>query len=222
MPSRHRAKQLMDRARDEEPAIVDRVKHLVHVIGMTNRQCARELHTCPNYVGAIRKTYNITLPDGRWHRFHPVAAHKVDRPDLVLPVAYLDEPEARIAGQLEQLMDREKRLLCPEFSKWLQRLCVLLTLLLPVHASAHDWYSDLRNARGGSCCNGKDCREVAECITPKKREGLELKPGVCSPIDYSRVLPMPSPDGKSHACTGPSISEPGGVAARCIVLGASA
>jgi hypothetical protein len=54
-------------------------------------------------------------------------------------------------------------------------------------------------------------------VTDKGTEGLVLAPGTCSPIDWSKVLRLPSPDGQAHACTAISRAPPG-VAARCIVL----
>lgn len=211
----HRNRRELQRAMNASPAFVDKVRHCISVLGMTNFDCAKHLSKSQNLIGAIRNYYAIGRPDEA----------RVEGDSWLGPVPsapkWLAGPQGRLAAQLDQLMDREKHLLCPEFSKWLTRCTVLVATLLPLQASAHDWYEGLRSPAGGSCCNGQDCRPVAECITADKREGIELKPGTCSPINYSKVLAMPSPDGKTHACTGPSVHPPG-VVARCIILGGSA
>lgn len=65
-------------------------------------------------------------------------------------------------------------------------------------AFAHDFYSGLKRPDGGSCCNGKDCTPVQMCVRDG-REGVEIE-GACRPIEWSKVLPMLSPDGQAHAC----------------------
>ena len=96
-------------------------------------------------------------------------------------------------------------------------LAVAMLLLSQGIATAHDWYGELKTPNGGSCCGNRDCKPVDFCVTDKGTEGLVLAPGTCSPIDWSKVLRLPSPDGQAHACTAISRAPPG-VAARCIVL----
>lgn len=82
------------------------------------------------------------------------------------------------------------------------RVCLAaLALLSTAPAHAHDWYSGLKRPDGGSCCNGKDCSAVRMCVQDG-HEGVEIN-GKCRPIEWSKVLPMPSPDGQAHACHGP-------------------
>jgi hypothetical protein len=77
-----------------------------------------------------------------------------------------------------------------------------LTVLLgaPPGASAHDWYTELRRPDGkGSCCSDRDCRPVEQCTLPSGKDGLSIE-GRCVSIPRDKVLPVASPDGRSHAC----------------------
>jgi hypothetical protein len=83
----------------------------------------------------------------------------------------------------------------------------------PAMTHAHDWYSDQRTERGGSCCNGEDCAQVKGSLVEERRgfngEGgwyflLDKgdHPQVFSPsqffVPYGKL--RPSPDGKWHIC----------------------
>lgn len=72
-------------------------------------------------------------------------------------------------------------------------------------AGAHDWYEGLRDRAGHSCCGGRDCRPVGLCVDPTQHEGLLIDDS-CYPMPAGKVLPLPSPDGRAHACysEGPS------------------
>lgn len=64
----------------------------------------------------------------------------------------------------------------------------------------HDWYTGLRSPLNGiSCCNSRDCRPVDPCRLQDGRTGVAAMGG-CWPIEYDKVLGMPSPDGNYHAC----------------------
>jgi hypothetical protein len=89
---------------------------------------------------------------------------------------------------------------------------LVLLVILAGPASAHDFYSDLKNRGGVDCCGGKDCKPVPTCITAQGAEGLLLQ-GQCMPIDWRLVLPMTSPDGQAHACASSSNGT-----IRCIIL----
>jgi hypothetical protein len=39
-------------------------------------------------------------------------------------------------------------------------ICAALIAITPGPSHAHDIYGSLKNRRGGSCCNGSDCRPV--------------------------------------------------------------
>lgn len=80
-------------------------------------------------------------------------------------------------------------------------LAVALCLLLPTSAAvAHDWYSNLVSPTGQSCCSNKDCRPVDSRYNPESRR-LELGiDGTWTPIDTSKIIPVPSADGGTHAC----------------------
>lgn len=93
-------------------------------------------------------------------------------------------------------------------------LAIFGIALLVARAKAHSWYPP-------ECCSGQDCRPVDSCHLPDGTMGLVYAPGTCTPIDWSRVREMPSPDGQWHACLGRQLSPPG-VAARCIFGGGDA
>ena len=80
-------------------------------------------------------------------------------------------------------------------------LVLLLPLLLAsaAPASAHGWYTGLRDGIGRSCCDDRDCRPVGLCVLPDRREGLLIE-GACRPIPWDKVLGVASPDGGAHAC----------------------
>jgi hypothetical protein len=70
-------------------------------------------------------------------------------------------------------------------------------------ATAHDWYSRLKDANGLTCCNNRDCRPVAYCACADGGQCIEFD-RQCVPIPWDRVLPLASPDGQPHACWWPS------------------
>jgi hypothetical protein len=82
------------------------------------------------------------------------------------------------------------------------RPMVLLALASSVAANpagAHGWYKSLRHKDGTACCDEGDCRPVDLCVCGGGRECL-LVDGSCVPIPWERVLPLPAPDGRAHAC----------------------
>ncbi len=108
------------------------------------------------------------------------------------------------------------------------RSCLILLALaaglaLAGPVAAHEWYGGLeRNDGGGSCCNDEDCRPVAMCQMEGGAEGLMIE-GTCRPIEWDKVLAIPSPDGQAHACYTSSFGLNGmGLQFLCIILGGSA
>ena len=85
-------------------------------------------------------------------------------------------------------------------------------------ASAHGWYTELHDKKGKSCCSDRDCRPVAQCVRPDKREGLEIE-GQCRSIPWDKVLGVSSPDGGAHACWNYLNGEPNLL---CVILPGSA
>jgi hypothetical protein len=79
------------------------------------------------------------------------------------------------------------------------RTVIALALLAAAPAQAHSWYSELKDSDGASCCSTRDCQPVGDCTTPSVREGVVID-GKCFAIPYAKVLPLPSPDGHTHAC----------------------
>jgi hypothetical protein len=82
------------------------------------------------------------------------------------------------------------------------RPMILMALALSVAispAGAHGWYKSLRHKDGTACCGEGDCRPVDLCVCADRRECLPVD-GSCVPIPWERVLPLPAPDGRAHAC----------------------
>ena len=78
-------------------------------------------------------------------------------------------------------------------------LIPLLLLASIAPASAHGWYTGLRDGKGVSCCDNHDCHPVGVCVLPDRKEGLVIQ-GACQPIPWDKVLKIASPDGGAHAC----------------------
>jgi len=72
-------------------------------------------------------------------------------------------------------------------------------MLMAVVAFAHDPYTDWKTRHGMSCCNQNDC---APTTAWQDMEGnwFVRSAGVTHPVDPLAILPIPSPDGRSHAC----------------------
>ena len=89
-------------------------------------------------------------------------------------------------------------------------------------AVTHDWYEELRSLSGERCCDARDCGRVGLCLRADRHEGL-LVGGVCHPIPWDKVLPVPSPDGAAHACWSKQDNySPIGPPFRCVILPGSA
>ena len=80
------------------------------------------------------------------------------------------------------------------------RLTIILGLLvnaLPAHS--HDIYHDWKTRTGVSCCNQTDC---APATMWRDNEGrlIARQNGQTYSVPEHSVLPIPSPDGRSHLC----------------------
>jgi hypothetical protein len=77
---------------------------------------------------------------------------------------------------------------------------MLVAAAAPSLARAHDWYTGLRSPSGVECCGGRDCRPVPFRLNPDTgQEEIEANEA-WRPVERDKVLPVPSPDGKAHAC----------------------
>lgn len=91
--------------------------------------------------------------------------------------------------------------------RWPARLMVGIGCLLmvglgqpPRSAAAHDWYTELSSPQGEACCNDLDCEPVPMRHN-SETSTLELElGGLWIPVDWSKVLDRPSPDGAAHTC----------------------
>jgi hypothetical protein len=80
-------------------------------------------------------------------------------------------------------------------------LLLLVLSLSPRAADAHDWYWGLASpATGERCCTDRDCQAVGHRYSPEGH-GLEVEiEGAWVPVAPGTLLPIPSPDGRAHAC----------------------
>jgi hypothetical protein len=67
------------------------------------------------------------------------------------------------------------------------------------HPQGHDPYVDWKTRNGISCCHGRDC---APATTWADADGnwTARQNGQTYIVPPHAVLPIPSPDGRSHAC----------------------
>jgi hypothetical protein len=98
-------------------------------------------------------------------------------------------------------------------------LSALFILGATTVAVAHDWYTDLQDSAGLSCCSERDCRPVAFCSCSDGKQCLAID-GQCVPIPWRRVLPQVPPDGRPHACWTHRADFPGAtsLAIFCVIL----
>ena len=91
-------------------------------------------------------------------------------------------------------------------------------LLLRLHATpaaAHGWYDGLTSPSGLECCDDRDCRPVPYRLNATSgREEIRAN-GRWWPIEYDKVLNLPTPDGEAHACWRNPRGRP---EFRCIIL----
>jgi hypothetical protein len=74
------------------------------------------------------------------------------------------------------------------------------TLALTPPAEAHDWYTELASPSGEACCTRRDC-EAADHRYDTVSGRLEVRvAGMWVPVDRGALLPVPSPDGRTHVC----------------------
>ena len=83
-------------------------------------------------------------------------------------------------------------------------LCAAIALMLALSglcatSAAHDIYGDWKTRNGISCCHGRDC---APATAWQDMEGnwFTRRDGQTYSVPAHTVLPIPSPDGRSHAC----------------------
>jgi hypothetical protein len=81
---------------------------------------------------------------------------------------------------------------------------VALTIVLTAGpVTAHDWYSDLADRNGRSCCNDVDCHRVGHRYSPENGHEVEIRDQWIT-VDPRIILPQSSPDGLAHACYTPT------------------
>jgi hypothetical protein len=80
-------------------------------------------------------------------------------------------------------------------------LCATLIALtgLCATAQAHDPYTDWKTRNGISCCHGRDC-DPASAWQDMDGNWFVRHRGTTYSVPAHAVLPIPSPDGRSHAC----------------------
>jgi len=75
----------------------------------------------------------------------------------------------------------------------------LILCLLAAPAAAHDPYADWKTKGGVSCCHGRDCAP-ATMFTDAEDRLFARQNGQTYFVPKEAILPIPSPDGRSHAC----------------------
>lgn len=80
-------------------------------------------------------------------------------------------------------------------------------------ARAHEPYSAWKDRLGYSCCSERDCRPVRADMDDAGRWRVYVN-GRWVNVPTEAVLPIPSPDRRSHVCMAPSALEP-----HCFVAG---
>lgn len=125
----------------------------------------------------------------------------VETPDIVAPTTWLDAPTPRLRNLIEQATARELAVM--------RRLGVVgaaLALLIAVPAIAQehppagmpDPFMEMQDARGVSCCHGRDCAISEPCTLPDGSVGLMLR-GICRIFD-EQSLAKHCPPGVTVAC----------------------
>lgn len=66
-------------------------------------------------------------------------------------------------------------------------------------AQAHDIYTDWKTRSGISCCHGRDC-DISTAWQDMDGNWFVRHRGATYSVPAHAVLPIPSPDGRSHAC----------------------
>jgi len=81
---------------------------------------------------------------------------------------------------------------------------MFFVIAMSISASAHDWYTDLKQPNGASCCNSSAHAHNGDCGPTQARwngsNWEAFSEGRWVVIDPSRVLDVQSPDGKAHYC----------------------
>ena len=72
--------------------------------------------------------------------------------------------------------------------------------MTPPHAHAHGWYEGLTSPSGLVCCDDRDCRPVPYRLNAQSGHEEIKANGRWWPIEYDKVLTLPTPDGEAHAC----------------------
>lgn len=85
----------------------------------------------------------------------------------------------------------------------LAALSLLVTGAVAIQCAApalsHDPYSEWRTRNGSSCCNDKDCAPATAWTDLEGRWWVRQQ-GRTLFVPPSAILPLKSPDGRSHAC----------------------
>lgn len=66
-------------------------------------------------------------------------------------------------------------------------------------ARAHDFYHEWRTRNGSSCCNNNDCAPATAWTDLEGRWWVRQN-GRTLFVPSTAILPVKSPDGRSHAC----------------------
>lgn len=86
------------------------------------------------------------------------------------------------------------------------------------HDALHHWYLTLKDRRGRPCCDMQDCRPTQSRLRDQDVEVMVN--GEWTKVSPYKILPLESPDLRTHVCSpGPDSNYPRGHIF-CVVLGA--
>lgn len=67
------------------------------------------------------------------------------------------------------------------------------------HDALHEWYETLRDRKGKSCCDRRDCRPTKSRFNGTNVE--VMVDGIWAAVPPEKILSVPSPDLGSHVCS---------------------
>ena len=67
------------------------------------------------------------------------------------------------------------------------------------HDALHHWYRTLKDRNGRACCNERDCRPTQSRVRGGNIE--VMVDGIWAVVPPEKILPVPSPDARSHVCS---------------------
>jgi hypothetical protein len=101
-------------------------------------------------------------------------------------------------------------------------------LMDPTYPADHTNFTTWKQKNGVSCCENDHCKRVELCTLQGGEQGIQVYPGLCIPIDTTKIIHPDTPvddDGAIYWCGYPimgnaSSNKPTGAGTYCIRIGA--